>query len=359
MSNIQKPELNLETTDDLSRFAPQWSGCAGLFNEADRISSRENEELHYRKHAVVAREWGTEISLNQYRSLATQHLNSLDAEHVIEFCQTEDQAVVKYNLETGELGIARGDDGAIKTFFRPGDVAYILRKVIAGAWGEPSLADGFETAELSFGILDDPATTYLFGRLESLAIELPSQAHAVVAAFADGNAIADELLILLGRLGEYRYCVFELQRRVLTESQAQILFAHRKKITAAAASFEALERYRALELMDAIVAGLETCVAAQQLLWRDAVALIGNGAEFEDALDRRQILGYAVLELKVLQLHRRLVELDLGAHEYRLRRSDIHLRSAFYQLAVRFGYEEAHLVTPEAFFWRRVGRHIG
>jgi hypothetical protein len=56
----------------------------------------------------------------------------------------------------------------------------------------------------------------------------------------------------------------------------------------------------------------------------------------EDALDWRQVLGYALLELRVLQLHRRLLELDIEAYEYRVRKSDIHLCSVFYQLAVSF-----------------------
>jgi hypothetical protein len=360
MSNIQEPDPNLETTDeDTNRFAPQWTGCTGLFNDTDAVSSRENEELHYRKHAVIGREWETEISLGDYRSLATQHLNSVDADHVIELCQTEDYAVVKYNLDSGELGIARGDDGAIKTFFRPRDVAYVLRKVNAGAWGEPSLADGFESSELSLVVSDDSHIGYLFARLDNLAIELPGQAHLVVAGFADGSHVADEVLRMLARLGEYRFCVFELQRRVLTEAQAENLFARRKKIVGAAASFEALERYRSQALINAIAADLEASIRAQELLWRDAFALIGSGDELDDALDRRQILGYALLELKVLQLHRRLLELDVQAYEHRARKSDIYLRSVFYQLAVRFGYQETHLVCPEAFFWRRMGKSIG
>jgi hypothetical protein len=360
MSNTQEPELtpNVEGLEADSRFVPRWTGCTGLFNEADGGNRRENEEVHYRKHAVIGREWEAQISISEYRSLATRHLNSVDADHVIELCQTEDLAVVKYNLESGELGIARGDDGTIKTFFRPRDVAYVLRKVDAGAWGEPALADGFETSELSLAISDDAHIAYLFARFEHLAIELPAHAHLVVAGFAEGSSVASEMLSMLARLGEYRFCVFELQRRVLTEAQAEILFARRKKIVGATASFEALERYRARELTEAIAADLETSIAAQELLWRDAATLIGNGDEFEDALDRRQILGYALLELRVLQLHRRLLELDIQAYEYRVSKSDIHLRSVFYQLAVSFSYQETHLVSPEAFFWRRMGKNI-
>jgi len=357
MSNIQEPEPNFEATQDSDRFAPRWSGCAGLFNDSEHISSRENEELHYRKHVVVGREWDREISLDQYRSLATQHLNSVDAGHVIELCQVDDQAVVKYDLESGELGIARGDDGAIKTFFRPRDVAYILRKVTSGVWGEQSLADGFE-AESSLEISGDPAIAYLFGRLDNLAVELPGQAHAAVAGFADGDIAVDEMLIMLARLGEFRFCVFELQRRVLTEAQSEILFSQRKKIVGAVASFEALERYRAQALSKTLAADLETGIRAQEQLWSDAVALIETVDDLDYALDRRQVLGYALLELKVLQLHRRLLDLDVEFYDYRMRKSDIYLRNCFYQLSVGLGYQETHLVTPERFFWRQMARSI-
>jgi hypothetical protein len=56
-----------------------------------------------------------------------------------------------------------------------------------------------------------------------------------------------------------------------------------------------LDRYRGRELTEAIAADLETSIAAQELLWRDAAMLIGNSDEFEDALDRRQVLSYALL----------------------------------------------------------------
>jgi hypothetical protein len=91
-------------------------------------------------------------------------------------------AVVKYNLDTGDLGVARGDDGAIKTFFRPNDIQYIMRKVRVGAWAEPAAADGFERATDTLSFSDHPEVTYLFSRLERLGLELPSQTHETVLA---------------------------------------------------------------------------------------------------------------------------------------------------------------------------------
>lgn len=68
MSNTQEPELtpNVEGLEADSRFVPRWTGCTGLFNEADGVNRRENEEVHYRKHAVIGREWETHISISEY-----------------------------------------------------------------------------------------------------------------------------------------------------------------------------------------------------------------------------------------------------------------------------------------------------
>jgi hypothetical protein len=79
MSDI--PELNIppeavDTGDARGRFAPRWSGCNGVFNEAEELDSRKNEEQHYRKHAVIGHEWEHDISLTEYRARATEHLNS-------------------------------------------------------------------------------------------------------------------------------------------------------------------------------------------------------------------------------------------------------------------------------------------
>jgi hypothetical protein len=81
----------------------------------------------------------------------------------------------------------RRDDGLIKTFFRPNDAHYVLRKVDSGLWGEPAIADGFESSVQSSDFADDPQNFYLFSRLEELAMELPQQAHEMVAAFAESR----------------------------------------------------------------------------------------------------------------------------------------------------------------------------
>jgi hypothetical protein len=361
MSDILEPNAGQtqDPEDTGTRFAPRWSGCNGEFGDSEGLNSRQNEEQHYRKHAVVGQEWEQTLSLTDYRTRATEHLNSLDAERVIELCQAEDLAVVKYDLESGDLGIARSDAGTIKTFFRPKDIDYVLRKIKTGSWDDPGIVDGFEVAAEAIAVSDDPEIAYLFARLETLAVELPPQAHHVVLGFSDNEVRPDELLDMLARLGEYRFCVFELQRRVLTEAQSDTMFHFQKKIAGSSASFEALERYRSRELVDGLVAGLARKIAMVQTLWNESAALIGNVEELCNALDERQLIGYAILELRVLHLHRRLVELDVSGFGSRLLRTDIYLRSVLYQLTVKLSYKEEHRVVPEGFFWRQIARNIG
>ena len=360
MSNIQEHNNPQEVTSIEEMpvtYTPRWSECIGVFNEGVGLSNRENEETHYLKHVIVGREWDSQLTITEYRELATERINDINAETTIELCQTEDLAVVKYNIDTGEVGIARRDDGLIKTFFRPNDIHYILRKVDAGLWGEPDIADGFEfTSQASF--TDDPHKRYLFERLEILALELPSQSNEVVMEFAGENVDSDNLLLLISRLGEYRFIIFELQRRVLTEEQRNSVFVLRKIVTKAVASFEALEKYRSQNLIHFIKTGLMNALDFQEELWARSTDLILELDEFDSALIKRSLLGFAMTELRVLQLYRRMLDIDLLTNEQRLRKSDIFLKYLFYKLALRFNYRETNLVSPENFFWRQMAERL-
>ncbi len=365
MSNTPEPDgMEVSSAQEELRegeklYTPRWSGCVGLFNDGIDLDSRKNEEVHYRKHVIIGREWDEGMSLEEYRSRATEHLDDLDDETVLEFCQADDLAVVKYNLDTGELGIARRDDGSIKTFFRPNDIYYILRKVDAGAWGEPDIIDGYESGIDSSDFAGDPQKNYLFDRLEALALELPPQAHSLVATIAAGEELNEgDLVLLLARFGECRFIVYELHRRILTEEQSDLAFSLRKKIVGAVASFEALERYRNEELTGWTRVSLEGQIVKQEVLWNQAADLITNYDEFDNSLIERELIGYALLELKVLQLHRRMLTLDIPTYEQRLRRNDIHLRSVFYRLAQQFGYRSMNPVWPETFFWRQMATNL-
>jgi hypothetical protein len=361
MLPIQKPDMSKENTtpEETARpFAPCWSGCSGVFNEGSATSSAENERIHHHKHAVVGREWGREMPITEYRDRATQHLNSLKAETIVELCQVDDLAVVKYNLDTGEVGIVRRNDGLIKTFFRPNDVNYVLRKVDSGFWGEPAIADGFVLSAQAPDFADDPQNFHLFGRLEELAMELPNQACEMVTAFAENTPSLRDMVLLLAHLGECRFIIFEFQRRILTEAQSDAVFALRKKIVGVVASFEGLERYRSLELTEAVKESLEIEVKKQEDWWAQATTLITDIDEFESSLSEREMVGYAMSELKILQLHQRMLGIDLILLELRLHKSDINLRSVFYQIATRFNHRETRRVSPEGFFWRRMAENI-
>jgi hypothetical protein len=339
-------------------FAPSWSGCSGVFNEGNAPSSAENEKNHHHKHAVVGREWGREMSLTEYRTRAIEHLNALEPDKIVELCQVADLAVVKYNVDTGEIGIVRRDDGLIKTFFRPNDAHYVLRKVDSGLWGEPAIADGFEPSAQSSDFADDPQNFYLFSRLEELALELSHQAHEMVAAFAQVESNERDMVLLLARLGECRFIIFEFQRRILTEAQSDAVFSLRKKVVGAIASFEGLERYRPQELIASVKLSLENEILKQEDWWAQAATLVTDVDELEASLLDREKVGFALLELRVLQIHQRMLAINLHPLECRIQRSDINLRSVFYQLATRYSLRAAPRVSPEIFFWRRMAANI-
>ena len=352
---LDTPELeddfeqeNLEPLQD--SFAPQWSECVGVFNETDSLSRRQNEESHYRKHAVIGGEWNEPLTPVEYLQKATNHLNNLSADSLIELCQAEDFAVVKYDLETGELGIARRSDGTIKTFFRPNDISYILRKVNAGLWGEPDIVDGFELQAFSSDFADDAQKLYFYERLEALSFELPAQAHSAILAFAEGEPLSEDIFSLLARLGEYRFISFEFQRAILTEAQEKAVHNLRKKISVAIASFEALEYQCAQEFIQLIEKGLNEAVVREEELWQQALLFITNNEQLEISLIERQSLSYAILELKVLQIHQRLSKLSIEQYQQRLRKSDIYLRSVIHQLFDNFISKEAETIFSKIEF---------
>jgi hypothetical protein len=180
----------------------------------------------------------------------------------------------------------------------------------------------------------------------------------MVTVFAEKAPSAEHLVLLLARLGEYRFIIFEFQRRILTGAQSDSVFTLRKKIVGATASFEGLERFRSEQLIGILKMGLEDVIKKQEKWWAQATELITDLDELENSLVGREIIGYAMLELRVLQLHRRLLDIDLTPFESRLQKSDINLRGNFYQLATRYDHREGPRVSPEGFFWRRMARNI-
>lgn len=338
----------------LDEFVPRWTGCAGIFNQTDSLDSRQNEEDHFRKHAVLGKEWGYDLSLAEYRSNAVKHLNSLEASDVIELCQAEDLAVVKFNINSGDLGIARRVDGTIKTFFRPIDVQYVLRKVQNGQWASPEIVNGFGVNPDTDTMSSDPEQRYIFARLEALSLEVATQSHDVIEKFLESEASSENLSSLIARISECRFLSFELRRRVLSADQEDFAFALRKMVALASATIEGLERYRSSELVSAIKDGIDVRSKDQHELWVHAPELITDGEMFEIALDGRQAIAFILMELRILQFSGRLRDLELDTWEHHLRRSDIYLRMYFYFLAKRFAYDESNLVVPDDFFWRRM-----
>ena len=348
---MEEPDEMDQISDE---FVPRWTGCVGIFNQTENLDSRQNEEDHFRKHAVLGKEWGVGLSLTEYRSNAVKHLNSVEASDVVELCQAEDLAVVKFNINSGDLGIARRVDGTIKTFFRPADVQYVLRKVQSGHWGSPDIVNGFGLSPDADAMNSDPEQRYIFSRLEVLSVEVEKQSHDVIAGFLESDSSMEGLLPLIARLAECRFLSFELRRRVLSADQEEFAFTLRRRVAVANATIEGLERYRGVELLNAIRNGIDVRLKDLRKLWFEAPELISDGEMFEDALDSRQAVAFILMELRILQYGGRFRDLDLDSYEHHARRSDIYLRKHFYTLAKRFEHHESNLVAPDDFFWRKM-----
>jgi hypothetical protein len=124
---------------------------------------------------------------------------------------------------------------------------------------------------------------------------------------AVGKSSPSDIFSLVGRLGEYRFVGFELQKAILTEAQEKAVYTLRKKISIAA-SFETLEQCKSEDFIQAVEVGLDRAITAQEDIWHQASQLIVNSDQREESLTARQSLGYVLLELKILQIQHRYLD---------------------------------------------------
>jgi hypothetical protein len=341
-----------ELTQDAD-FIPRWNGCLGRFNAAEGMSGEQNEQWHYYKHVKLGQEWGYEMTLAEYREKAKEHMNSNDSAFFLEFCQVEDLGVVKYNLDTGELGLARRDDGLIMTFFCPNDLAYIARKLENGLWGDPEIKDGWIEHVINTQFDDDEEKEYLYKRLAEIILVLPLRADQLFITFCEGEIDSDFLRDLLSDLGECRFLVHELYQRVMSADQEDIVHQLRKKIVRAEAVLETMEKSDLSFVNEVLVEAVDEIVALEEKFWRKNDG-ITNSDDLDVSLHRKDRLGYLLKEIWILQMSYRLMEVNLQKINYRLRRNDLYCRRQLGQLVRKIGFQNTIKVAPEEFFWRRI-----
>jgi len=334
-------------------FIPRWEQCVEAFADESGLSSQENEQHHYLKHVVGGAEWIPELSLQEYCILAQQHLNTHDHETVIELCQVEDQSVVKYNLDTGELGIARRRDGKIKTFFRPGTFSYVVRKLEQGLWGNPDIVNGYTKEDNPVSFDDDIEKVYLYNHLQSLALDLPETADMLLVNFTGRQLNPEKTILLLAHIAQCRFYSYELEQRILTEDQEDAVEELERIFLRAAVIFDVIERTDISLLTKSVQQGIEEKIRRNETLWKSADSLILESEDLETALMERDLIGFAMMELRIMQRYDHLPDFSLHLFSHRLRKSDIYLHQWLYPLVKKFSYKELQLAFPEDFFWRK------
>lgn len=335
------------------QFIPKWKKCLGMFNGTDTLTSQENEQAHYRKHVELGKEWSDTMTLKEYRERAKKLLNSRKKSEVVEFCQVEDLAVVKCNLSTGELGIAKRDNGRIKTFFRPG-LNYVYRKLDSAQWGEPGIQDGFIDIGNTVGFDDDPEKEYLYRKLELLSISVPSLAENTVLLRTKTKTLPQtETIELLSGIGELRYYIYEIKQRILTEEQRTKVLQIHKECIRAEAAMEAIEKSHMIQTSTQITDILLKTFEDMQVILKESELYISSKEDLEDIVGKREKIGFALLGIRLFQIMNMIQGVQIKEIEFELKKRDLYFRKTFFKLALKYEYDSDALVYPEEFFWRK------
>jgi len=341
--------------DQNNNFVPQWNGCVEIFNNTDALDSFQSAQVHYKKHVIVGKEWGYIFPFEEYIPRAKNHLNAKDENTFVEFCQIEDGAVVKCNLDTLEIGIAQKDTGRIKTFFCSDNIEYVYRKLDNGLWGSPSDDKDSVRINLSNEFDDDPEKNYLFNKINELSLNLPLLADAVLIKYVEtDNLDMIMTLQLIANLGKARFFCHELYTRILTEEQANMLHNIRKKFLKSEVILEIFEQ-KINNISHLIEESIVQQIEDQKYFWSNSFELILSLDDLEMAIDRRDNLSYIITELKILNINDKFAGIDIDGMGLLLFKNDIYLKKSLYAILDKYSYKNTTiLVYPEDFFWRKI-----
>ncbi|MEI6775231.1 MAG: hypothetical protein WCL18_11150 [bacterium] len=339
----------------MEKFNPQWKGCLEIFNNSGTLDAFQNAQVHYKKHVIIGKEWDVGFPFEEYIPRAKNHLNSTDEESFVEFCQIEDGAVVKCNLDTIEIGIAQKESGKIKTFFCSDNMDYIYRKLDNGLWGDPSLDQNAVKVNLNKEFDDDETKNYLFNKIYELSLSLSMRAENILIEYLQNPNLDINLITkILSDLGKCRFLCNELYSRILTEEQAVSLHTLRKKFLKAEVILEIFEQ-RINNISELIQRSIKQQILDQKNLWNNSFQDISSIDDLEIALDKRDDLSYLLIELKILNINDRFVNIDTDSIKLLAFKNDIYLKKSLYIMVDKYNYKNLTiLVYPEEFFWRKI-----
>jgi hypothetical protein len=291
MADPSEPQSQEATTPQ--PFGARWSGCSGRF--AGENQGERNARLHYEKHVLQQAEWPPNelAQVNDYVVKATALADRVDA--VYELWQPANDAVVKYDDKNGELAIAGRKDQHLRTYFRPGSDAYVLRKLEAGLWQPPPIEDIVPWEDIS-GSFATSEVTQRASEFRGFLDEADAETTACLIDVAEkGSSV--HLLPAIAWQGKLEFRLHRLRHRFLTDVEEATVDELEEPISELRAKVEvALDQIKPAPLAalrEALHAAIARYIAAIP------IALAGDDAEErEDLLFLRDELGFVQSALR-------------------------------------------------------------
>ena len=276
----RKPVASAETREKISDspvlgeeeiLSPRWTGCSGRF--ALGRDGQDEAALHFAKHVLLQREWPAEDipDVITYVAHATRALDAI--ENTFELWQPSNHSVVKYDPGADVIAIGSLHDGDLRTYFRPGGVDYVLRKLRAGNW-VPAPLLGAVTYDR---VHDDEELTALFGELERSVAQANAEACAVAANDAG------HILAAIASQERAEYLRWRVRSQYLISADESRLDAIELAFAEALAALDvALEVWKQDALESAIAAAVDGYIRGAPQVFVD-----GDSDEVEELLALR------------------------------------------------------------------------
>jgi hypothetical protein len=131
------------------------------------------------------------------------------------------------------------------------------------------------------------------------------------------------------------------------------MFILQKKLLKGEVIMELIEKADLKKVNLELEAAIHSAIEAQKKCWSQTASFISDLNDLELALTQRDALGFAMMEIRIMQMYGRMHEVSLHAYDYDLKKSDLHLRNSLNRLSIEFGYKNSDCIFPKEFFWRK------
>jgi len=326
-------------------FAANWSGCSGRF--AGEYEGEQNARIHYEKHVLQQAEWppGEFAKVKDYVVSATALADRVDA--VYELWQPANDTIVKYDDKNGELVIAGRKDQHLRTYFRPGSDAYVMRKLEAGLWQPPAIEDILPWESETESVATSEVKRWI-SEFRGLLDEADADTTACLIDIAElGHSV--HLLPAIAWQAQLEFRLHRLRHCFLTDAEDAEVNELEEPIAELRAKVEvALDQLKPDPLAavrDALLAAIAKYVAGIPS------ALVGDDAEeHEDLLFLRDQIGFAQSALRARSWLCELIDVLVFDSIW----GDLAGADSILMVTLpKSGSGESIERYPETFFWRK------